>query len=123
MREQDPGGIARLRKLHGTKSSVGGGASGAHPAYTWKRGQIWGCAQRGVLQCAGPYTMYTPRTMPGQRKANNELLYMVNRFRLTEIVKDLSFDRQEYGILDGGAEGDWHQVNKRIQEEEADHLW
>src|SRR6218665_1662993 len=43
-REQDPGATARLRKLYGTKSSVGGGASGAHPAYTWKRGQIWGCA-------------------------------------------------------------------------------
>src|SRR6218665_926062 len=43
--EQDPGGTARLRKLYGTKSSVGGGASGAHPAYTWKRGQIWECAQ------------------------------------------------------------------------------
>src|SRR6218665_1888013 len=51
-----PGGTARLRKLYGTKSSVGGGASGAHPAYTWKRGQIWGCAQRGVRKCLGTIT-------------------------------------------------------------------
>src|SRR6218665_2431437 len=53
-REQDPGGTAKLRKLYCTKSSVGGGAIGTHPAYTWKRGQIWGCAQRGVRQCAKP---------------------------------------------------------------------
>jgi len=35
------------------KSFVEGGASGAHPAYSWKHGQTWGYA-RGVRQSAGP---------------------------------------------------------------------
>src|SRR6218665_1224025 len=69
-REQDPGGTARLRKLYGTKSSVGGGASGAHPAYTWKRGQIWGCAQIGVRQCAGPCLGTVTAQLGGQHKVS-----------------------------------------------------
>src|SRR6218665_2324428 len=68
--EQDPGATARLRKLYGTKSSVGGGASGAHPAYTWKRGQIWGCAQRGVRQCAGPCLGTVTAQLGGQHKVS-----------------------------------------------------
>src|SRR6218665_2898173 len=68
--EQDLGGTARLTKLYGTKSSVGGGASGAHPAYTWKRGQIWGCAQRGVRQCAGPCLGTVTAQLGGQHKVS-----------------------------------------------------
>src|SRR6218665_2039720 len=69
-REQDPGGTARFRTLYGTKSSVQGGASGAHPAYTWKRGQIWGCAQRGVRQCAGLCLVPVTAQLGGQHKVS-----------------------------------------------------
>jgi|SRR6218665_172800 len=53
MPERGPGETARLKKLNGTKSSVGEGANGTHPACSWKHGQIYGSAQRGVRQNAG----------------------------------------------------------------------
>ena len=42
------------KKLYGTKYSVGGGTSEAHPAYSWRHGQILGCDQKGVRHSAGP---------------------------------------------------------------------